>query len=114
MFKISQGDKFWYRVHVDMVGADGRRRTQEFEALFRRMRRGEFQDTVRRIESGDLSDEKLVCDVLLGWRGVQDENGHDLEITEENKARLLDVWPVLPAVAAAFIEAHSPEGLAKN
>lgn len=114
MFRLSQSDRFWYPVHVDLVEEDGQRKTHRFDVLFRRMRRSEFQETVRRIESGELTDEHLVHDVLLGWRGVQDSNGHDLEITEENKAKLLDVWPVLPAIAAAFIEAHSLEGLEKN
>lgn len=45
---------------------------------------------------------------------VMRDIGQELAFSAAARDALLDIWPVLPAVVSAFIEAHSPEGRAKN
>lgn len=114
MFKIGQTDRFSYPVHVEIPGDGGKRVSYSFDAVFRRLSRDEFVDLTSRAQAGETSDSALVRDVLLGWKGIQDADGAELPFSEENRELVLNVWPVLPAVVAAFIEAHTPKGKAKN
>lgn len=114
MLRLGASDRFWYPVRVEIVDADGVRRVHEFGALFRRLGRSDFERLMRRVRDGDLTDDALARDVLLGWRGVQDESGAEVPFSPEARERLLDLWPVLPALIQAFVEAHSPEGRRKN
>ena len=114
MFKIGQTDRFTYPVHVEISGDGGKRQTHTFDATFKRLSREEFQAMMKAAQEGSLEDASVAADVLLGWKGVQDEHGGDLPFSEENRDALLNVWPVLPAVMSAFIEAHTPTGRAKN
>lgn len=114
MFKIGQTDRFSYPVSVDIPADGGKRTTYTFDAIFRRLSRDEFVDLTTRAQAGETNDAALVRDVLLGWKGVQDAEGGELPFSEENRELVLNVWPVLPAVVAAFIEAHTPKGKAKN
>jgi len=114
MFKLGKSDSFTYPVKVEIPDEAGRTRTESFDGLFRRASREEFQATMERAKSGELEDLTLARDVLIGWRGVQDEEGKELPFSDANREVLLNVWPVLPAVVAAWLEAHSPKGRAKN
>jgi hypothetical protein len=114
MFKLAPSDSFWYPVSVQTIGQDGKRSTEQFQALFKRYSRTQFEALVARLQSGEQTDLSLATDVLIGWRGVLDADGKEVEFSEQARDALLDIWPVLPAVVGAFIEAHTPEGRAKN
>lgn len=114
MFKIAPPESFWYPVAVELIDGDGKRVQSRFDARFKRYSRTQFQALVQRLQSGEQTDLALAEDVLIGWRGVQDVDGQEVAFSAATRDALLDIWPVLPAVVGAFIEAHSPEGRAKN
>lgn len=114
MFKIGKKDEFWYPVRVESPDENGKPRTETFDAQFRRYTREQFADVMERAGSGSMDDLALARDVLIGWRNVQDDDGGALAYSDDNREILLNVWPVLPAVVSAWIEAHSPKGRAKN
>jgi hypothetical protein len=114
MLKLGASDRFWYPVRVEILDDDGVRRPHEFRALFRRYGRSDFERLMEKVRASEITDDALARDVLLGWHGVQDESGADITFSQEARERLLDLWPVLPAIIQAFIEAHSPEGRRKN
>jgi hypothetical protein len=114
MLKLGASDRFWYPVRVEILDDDGVRRPHEFRALFRRHGRSGFERLMEKVRASEITDDALARDVLLGWQGVQDESGADIAFSPEARERLLDLWPVLPAIIQAFIEAHSPEGRRKN
>jgi len=114
MFKIGQTDRFSYPVSVEIPGDNGKRQNYTFDAIFKRISREEFVDITTRATAGELKDPDLVADVLLGWRGIQDEDGNDLPFSEANREMVLNIWPVMPAVVSAFLESQTPKGRAKN
>lgn len=114
MIKIGQSDRFSYPVKVDLPADGGKHTTYTFDAVFRRLDREQFQRIVTRAQAGELDDVDLARDVLLGWAGVMDEDDKPLPFSEEAREALLNVWPVLPAVIGAFMEAHTPKGRTKN
>ena len=114
MFTLAPSDAFWYPVNVELIDDAGKRRPHRFEARFKRYTRTQFAALIERLQSGQQTDVALAEDVLLGWRGVQDGDGQEVEFTPAARDALLDVWPVLPALVSAFVEAHTPEGRAKN
>lgn len=110
MLKIGQSDAFWYPAKVSILNEDGQTENFEFEAKFKRLGR-EALDGITKTYADDVA---LMRDVLVGWRGVVDENGDPLPFTDENREAVLNLWPVQPALSRAFKDAHSPEGRAKN
>jgi hypothetical protein len=114
MFKIAQSDRFTFPVPVEIVGDNGRRITQTFDATFKRLTQPEFKQLMQRAQANEIDDLAIAADVLLGWRGIQAEDGTDMPFSDENREKLLQIWPVLPAVVSAFIESHGPKAKAKN
>ena len=100
MFQLETGREFDWPIEVrlpDGVEENGSPRWKHarFTARFRSVS----------IEPGKVSAaaESLAMDyVLLGWTDVLDEEDRPLEVTDENKRRLL----AEPGVAAALYEAY--------
>jgi hypothetical protein len=114
MFRLGQTSQFNYPVNVEIVGDGGIRKTHTFRAVFRRIERDEFDDMVDKVRAGELKDREVVDRVLLDWMDVEDADGNALACDEAGKAQLFAVLPVVPAIAAAFLEANTPKGRAKN
>jgi hypothetical protein len=114
MFKLGQSDKFSYPVSVEITVDGGKRQAFSFDAIFKRLNREEFTQAMTQAAAGELDDLTLASDVLVGWKGIQDEDGADLPYSEAARDKVLNVWPVLPAVIKAFVESHSKAGRVKN
>lgn len=108
MLKVGQSESFLYPVKVTILDESGVEVPYEFKARFRRLSREKMAEVQNK------KDLELMRDNLLGWSGVVDESENPLPFTDENKELVFNLWPVLPAMAKAFVEAHSPEGRAKN
>ena len=108
MLKIGQSESFWYPVEVKILDENGNEVPYEFKARFRRLSREQM------VEVQTKKDLELMRENLLGWSGVVDAAENPLPFTEENRELVFSLWPVLPATAQSFVEAHSPEGRAKN
>lgn len=114
MFKIGQTDRFSYPVKVDIVGDGGKRNSYSFDAVFKRLSREEFSALAKSAAAGERDDLSVASEVMIGWKGIQDDDGNDLPFSETNFALVMGVWPVLPCVVAAFMESHTPKGREKN
>jgi hypothetical protein len=108
MLKLGHSKSFWYPVKVKILDENGNEVTYEFKAKFRRM----TSEAVNKVQF--KKDLELLRENLLGWDGIVDESDQPIPFTEKNKEHVLNLWPVPPALAKAFMEAHSPEGRVKN
>lgn len=75
----------------------------KFFARFRRLSQKELDALMRDVQERQLADQDVLDRVLAGWRGVQDENGAEIDFDDEAaRAQVLDVYPMRPSLAAAF------------
>ena len=114
MFKLGQSDRFTYPVSIEVLDESGKRKTYSFDAVFKRLSNDQFIEVSRAAKAGELPDLDLVRDVLLGWKGILDEDGNELTFSEANRDMVLNVWPVTPTIVSAFLEANTPKGKQKN
>lgn len=114
MFKLGFADRFTYPVSFEVVSDGGKRNKFSFDAVLKRPSREEYQAYIKAAVDGEKSDLDIAREVLLGWKGVQDENGDDLPFSETARDNVLNITPVLPAVIDAFMESNSGKGRTKN
>lgn len=98
MFKIALTETYTAPVVVELPGSKTR---NTFDAVFRRLSQPEIDALLERVKEGALSDAGFVREVVAGWRGVADENG-ELEFTEANLDRLLEIFPVAGCIVEGF------------
>lgn len=108
MIKISQKPTYTAPVNVDLPSDKGQVNKIVFTAQFRRVSQDEVEKIHERIAEGTINDAKLVSEVLVGWgTDVQDDDGNPLEFNDENRAALLNIYPVKPSIVKAFFASLS-------
>lgn len=102
MFQITQTPSYTAPVKVDLPTDKGKTRTVEFTAKFKRLTLSQIDALQTGIADGTVTDAGVVDEVLLGWEGVQDEDGSELEFNSHNLALLLDIYPTRPSLVRAY------------
>jgi hypothetical protein len=113
-FVLKQSASYNWPVTFKMPANGGKYEKQTFDAEFCRLpqsRINEIQAEVqRRVKAaergeeyeGDITDVSIADELLLGWSGIVDDDGDEVECTAANKAQLLNV----PMMAGAIIQAY--------
>jgi len=89
---------------MEVKDADGKTKKHSFKAKFNRYKQNELDDIIEKSKDKELNDQQLAEMVLVGWEGIQDEDGNDIEFNEDSRDVVLDVFPVRPSIISAFFE----------
>ena len=103
-FKLDQSGTYKWPVTVEVPVDDGRHDKQKFDGEFKRITQSRIREMGQLIETGDLTDVDLVKEVLVGWEGIEDDQGNELKFSQSKLKQLLDVPMVATAIATAFFD----------
>ncbi len=106
----------------------GKWQTQTFTATFKRLPPLEVQEQLSRLAGKDMDDPESMApeeryrresefldEVLLGWDGINDDEGVPVPCSDDTRAAVLDIIEVRRAVFSAFFEsAMGKKADAKN
>lgn len=99
MFKLDQtGAPYFWPVKYDLPIDGGQTSPQTFDAKFKRIP----QSKIEKILAEDWPAKQICHEVLVGWRGVED-NGSEMPYSEGARDRLLEVALVAGAITAAWM-----------
>ena len=76
----------------------GKFKEESFTAKFKNVGRKNFNELI------DGGDDHFVKTVLLGWSGIKDEDGNEIEFNDENFEAIIDNVYIVQAVIAAYGE----------
>lgn len=112
-FVLAQTESYSWPVTVEFPIDGGRFEKQSFDAVFKRLPQQRIREIWDLIQAGDLNDDELCGEVLMGWKGIQDAKGEEVRFSEKAKADLLNVPLVAAAVVTAWLESLA-KGKRKN
>lgn len=98
-FVLKQSDTYTWPVAVEFPVDGGRYEKQTFDAQFKRLPQDRIRQIWDQVQSGEIDDDGLCHEVLVGWAGIQDDKGQDVPYSEKARTDLLRV----PLVAAAVV-----------
>lgn len=101
-FKLKVSETYTAPVTVEIPTNGGKFEKQTFIAEFKRLNRTALREIIQAAADRSRDDREIVDDVLVGWSGITDENGDELEFTPENADRVFEVVQVVPAIVSAF------------
>ena len=97
-FVLKKVASYKWPVSVDVPVDGGKFKKETFTAVFKKISRSGFNELV---ESGD---DALIDEIIEGWEGIKDEDGNELEFSDEAKSVLFDDPYVLRAVITAYTD----------
>jgi hypothetical protein len=101
-FVLKQSDSYVWPVTVEIPVDGGRHDKQTFDAEFKRLPQHRNNAIVDEAREGSITDQDLCDEILIGWSGINDEDGKPLPFSDKMKTQLLDI----PGVAAAIVFAY--------
>lgn len=107
MFKVAQSPTFSWPVEIEVPG-EGKPAKHRIELTFKRISQSELDE----LSKSSKSDADTCREVVCGWKGVQDEDGKELDFSPVNLNRLLDVSGVAYQIIATFY--YAMEGAARR
>ena len=99
-FILKQTDSYVWPVTVELPVDGGRFEKHSFDAEFKRLSQSRIEEIMEDVVKGDAKDREVAAEILIGWRGVSDDNG-DIPFSEKARNDLLNI----PLVSASTIKA---------
>ncbi len=112
-FVLSQSESYTWPVTVEFPVDGGRFDKQTFDAQFKRLPQQRIREIWDQIQLGDINDDELCDQVVIGWSGINDAKGEAVPYSEKAKADLLNVPLVAAAIVTAWLDSLS-KGKRKN
>lgn len=104
MFSLMTTPSYFAPVSVSLPGEP---RPHSFEVKFLRLGQEDIQTTFQRASEGELDDAAFCREVVIGWRGVQEEDGTPAEFNATALDDLLSIYPVAAAIVKSYTESLS-------
>ena len=107
MFKVAQSPTFSWPVELEVPG-EGKPVKHRIDLTFKRLSQAALED----ISKAGKSDADICREVVVGWKGVQDEAGKDLDFTSVSLNQVLDIAGAAYQIVATFY--YAMEGAARR
>lgn len=103
-FVLSQSESYTWPVVVEFPISGGRFDKQTFDVEFKRLAQARIREIWDAIQTGEMTDDDLCNEVVVGWAGVQDGKGNEVPFSEKAKADLLNISLVSSSIVAAWLD----------
>lgn len=107
MFKIVQNATYTWPVTVELPTDGGKTEKQTFDAEFKRLTQTRVDEIRTAVERGEMRDSELAREAMVGWSGIVDGDGGQVQFSEKSRDQLLDIPQVSGAVVTALLGSMS-------
>lgn len=97
-FVLKRKETFLWPVKLQLPG-DGEYQKETIELEFKSIKADEFQKMLEKKED----DEAFARQLVVGWKGVTDEDGNEVVFNEENFAALLQNMGVASQISLQYM-----------
>lgn len=107
MFKIVQNATYTWPVMLELPTDGGKTEKQTFDAEFKRLTQTRVDEIRSAVERGEMRDSELAREAMVGWSGIVDGDGEQVQFSEKSRDQLLDIPQVSGAVVTALLGSMS-------
>jgi len=100
--RLNQSGTYKWPVTVQIPIDGGKYEKTKFEAEFKRLTETRILEINELITKGKIVAVDLCKEVLVGWEGIEDDDGNEEAFSEANKKKLLNVPRVAQFISEAF------------
>lgn len=91
MFKLAASPVYWQTIETEVTGENGVRTAVKFDIQFKRLSSDQHKELAARIPAESMNDADIAREVVVGWRGVADEENNQIEFSAENFDKMLQL-----------------------
>lgn len=103
-FVMKQSSSYFWPVVIEIPVDGGRFDKQTFDVEFKRITQSRIDEIMSSGNEDELGFKTVAEEIVVGWRGVSDDNGDEFIFSEGNKSMVLDVPMLATAIVKAWIK----------
>ena len=103
-FVLKKTNSYKWPVTVDVPVDGGKHDRVTFDVEFKDLTQSRLLEIAELSSEGSLTDVEVAREVMVGWAGIQDEDGKDLPYSITKRDELLEVPMVATAIASAYLK----------
>jgi len=103
-FVLKQGNSYKWPVVYDMPVDGGKHERHTFDAEFKRITQSRIRQMGEQIENNEITESELVTEVLLGWDGINDDDGNPIKFSQKALDQVIDVPMLATSISKAFFD----------
>lgn len=101
-FVLKQSDTYSWPVTFEIPTDGGRHERQTFDGEFKRLPQSRIRELGKQIEANEITDVEMASEVMVGWKGITDDNGKELPFSQKALEQLMEVPLLATQVVAAY------------
>lgn len=106
-FVLKQSDTYSWPVTFEVPTDGGRHERQTFDGEFKRLPQSRIRELGKQIEANETTDVEVASEVLVGWKGITDDNGKEVPFSQKALEQLMEVPLLATQVVAAYFQSLS-------
>jgi len=103
-FVLKKSNTYKWPVSVDVPVDGGKHERVTFDVEFKDLTQSRLLEIAELSAEGNLTDVEIAREVIMGWIGIEDEDGEELPYSMTKRDELLDVPMMATAIAGAYLE----------
>ncbi len=103
-FVLKKTNSYKWPVSVDVPIDGGKHDRVTFDVEFKDLTQSRLLEIADLSSEGNLTDVEVAREVILGWAGIEDEDGEELRYSITKRDELLEVPMMATAIAGAYLE----------
>tara|TARA_B100001094_G_scaffold197687_1_gene191814 strand:+ start:9010 stop:9354 length:345 start_codon:yes stop_codon:yes gene_type:complete len=103
-FVLKQGNSYKWPVVHDMPVDGGKHERHTFDAEFKRITQSRIRQMGEQIDNNEITESELVTEVLLGWDGINDDDGNPIKFSQKALDQVIDVPMLATSISKAFFD----------
>ena len=103
-FVLKKSNTYKWPVSVDVPVDGGKHERVTFDIEFKDLTQSRLLEIAELSSEGTLTDVEVAREVIVGWAGIEDEDGKDLPYSITKRDELLEVPMMATAIAGAYLE----------
>lgn len=104
MFILKKEASYYWPVKITQPTGNGATEKSTFDIHFKRISQSRLKEAINSPEANDVDFAK---EVVIGWRGVHDEEKKEIQFSESAFADVLEIPGVAAAISTAYLESIS-------
>ena len=103
-FVLKKSNSYKWPVSVDVPIDGGKHQRVTFDVEFKDLTQSRLLEIADLSAEGSLSDVEIAREVIMGWAGIEDEDGEEVPYSISSRDQLLDVPMIATAIAGAYLD----------
>jgi len=103
-FTLNQNNSYKWPVKIDIPVDGGKYEKHTFDAEFKRVTQTRIRQIGEQIENNEITEADLLNEVLLGWEGINDEDGNAIKFSQKSLADLVDIPMLATSISKSFFD----------